>query len=250
MKLVTLSTIFFAKLAFADLDSIFQQMGNMVKANNMSIEGEIGAMMRAAIDENREFVDPILSALQPIYNYGCWCHFGAEWVHAGGKVQDTIDARCKQLINGYRCAKMDGNDRGEDCDAGNVPYVPYNYFGGAPIVSDCTNSNPGDQCAIDACIIEGQFTLDFLVDIVAGSMGNLVNANYQGAPSGTWDRDAECTVGNTPAGNRECCGSQPNRSPYSLAKGVLACCNGQTLYNVATHQCCVSGSTPVIGAAC
>jgi len=250
MKLVTLSTIFFAKLAFADLDSIFEQMGNMVKANNMSIEGEIGAMMRAAIDENREFVDPILSALQPIYNYGCWCHFGDQWVHAGGKVQDTIDARCKQLINGYRCAKMDGNDRGEDCDAGNVPYVTYNYFGGAPIVSDCTNSNPGDQCAIDACIIEGQFTLDFLVDIVAGSMGNLVNANYQGAPSGTWDRDAECTVGNTPAGDRECCGSQPNRSPYSLAKGVLACCNDQTLYNIATHQCCVSGSTPVIGAAC
>merc|ERR1712100_915445 len=172
MKLVTLSTVFFAKLAFADLDSIFEQMGNMVKANNMSIEGEMGAMMRAAIDENREFVDPILSALQPIYNYGCWCHFGAEWVHAGGKVQDTIDGRCKQLINGYRCAKMDGNARGEDCDAGTISYTTYNYFGGGDLTLDCQGSNPNNICAQDACVIEGSFTLNYLVDIVNQSMGN------------------------------------------------------------------------------
>merc|ERR1712117_886475 len=218
MKLATLSTtIFLAKLAFADLDSIFEQMGNMVKANNMSIEGEMGAMMRAAIDDNREFVDPILSALQPIYNYGCWCHFGAEWVHAGGKVQDTVDARCKQLINGYRCAKMDGNDRGEDCDAGNIAYTTYNYFGGEPIVSNCQASNPGNICAQDACVIEGQFTLDFLVDYVSGNIANTVDVQFQGAPNGVWDRDASClTAQNNQPQDRACCGAQPNRAPYSI----------------------------------
>ena len=39
--------------------------------------------------------------------YGCWCYFGSEWSHAGGAVQDEYDAICKQLITGYRCARID-----------------------------------------------------------------------------------------------------------------------------------------------
>lgn len=248
MKLITLSAVL-AKLAYADLDSIMNQMADMVKANNASVEGEMGAMMRAAINDNREFVDPILSALQPIYNYGCWCHFGAEWSHAGGQVQDTIDDRCKQLINGYRCAKMDAQDRGETCDAGNVAYTPYNYFGGEPIVSNCAGSNPGDLCAQDACVIEGQFTLDFLANIVAGTMGSLVQVNFQGAPNGAWDRDAECVTGNNAGGDRACCGVQPSRAPYSITKGIHDCCN-EVLFNIATHQCCANNNIDVIGGPC
>ena len=123
MKLIALSSL--ATLAIADMDSITTNFIAMAKANNASIEGVEGALMRAAIsgeDDDRMFVDPILAALQPIFNYGCWCHFGADWVHAGGAVQDSVDTRCKQLINGYRCAKMDGVERGEECDAGNVAY--------------------------------------------------------------------------------------------------------------------------------
>merc|ERR1712178_523216 len=117
MKLIALSTIF-AKLAYADLDSILGQFATMLKANNASIEGEVGARLRSlsSLNDNREFVDPILSQMDPIRNYGCWCHFGAEWVHAGG----------------------------EDRDAGNIAYTTYNYFGGEPIVSNCQASNPGN----------------------------------------------------------------------------------------------------------
>jgi len=252
MKLIALSSL--ATMAIADMDSITTNFIAMAKANNASIEGVEGAMMRAAItgsDDDRLFVDPILSNLQPIFNYGCWCHFGADWVHAGGAVQDSIDTRCKQLINGYRCAKMDGADRGEDCDAGNVAYTTYNYFGGEPILSNCANSNVGNQCAIDACIIEGQFTMDFLVDIVSNNMGSKTNADFQGAPLGTWDRDVECVVTNAPGGTRECCGAHPTRAPFSVTKGIHDCCNGLNLFNIATHQCCdVTFDIKLVGDAC
>lgn len=253
MKLIALSTIF-AKLAYADLDSILGQFATMLKANNASIEGEVGARLRSlsSLNDNREFVDPILSQMDPIRNYGCWCHFGAEWVHAGGQVQDSIDARCKQLINGYRCAKMDGNDRGEDCDAGNIAYTTYNYFGGEPIVSNCQASNPGNICAQDACVIEGQFTLDFLVDFVSGNIANTVDVQFQGAPNGVWDRDASClTAQNNQPQDRACCGAQPNRAPYSITVGTHDCCNGLNLFNLATHQCCMpAGTVEPVGTTC
>merc|ERR1712048_1532518 len=66
----------------------------------------------------RAFVDPIRTLMEPIYDYGCWCVFAENWHQAGGAPRDTIDERCKQLINGYRCARMDITD----CDAGNVAY--------------------------------------------------------------------------------------------------------------------------------
>merc|ERR1711879_595666 len=130
MKLAVLATLL-AGLAHADLEAIKSQMATMIRTKNATITGEFGANVRAQISDNREFVSFVFSALQPLYNYGCWCHFGREWTHAGGRVQDSVDGRCKQLINGYRCAKMDATARGEECDARTVAYVPYNWLLGA-----------------------------------------------------------------------------------------------------------------------
>jgi len=252
MKLIALSSL--ATLAIADMDSITNNFIAMAKANNASIEGVEGAMMRAAVGgegDDRMFLGPILSGLQPIFNYGCWCHFGEDWVHAGGPVQDETDARCKQLINGYRCAKMDALDRGEECDAGNVAYTPYNYFFGAPILSDCAASNPGNQCAIDACIIEGSFTVEFIDLIVTNDMSSVTQAEFQGAPLGTWDRDVECVVTKQPGGQRECCGAHPTRAPFGLSNGIKDCCNNLNLFNIANQQCCdVTFEVKEIGETC
>ena len=109
------------QLALADFDSIFGQFHQMLKANNLSIPGELGAGLRAG--GNRDFAAPILNALLPMQDYGCWCHFGEDWQKAGGQVKDEVDMRCKQLVNGYRCAKMDGIDRGDECNAGLVSYT-------------------------------------------------------------------------------------------------------------------------------
>merc|ERR1712066_348651 len=197
-------------------------MVEMVKSQNASIDGEFGAKLRSAGNE-REVVGFVYTALQPIYNYGCWCHFGDEWHRAGGRTVDSIDARCKQLINGYRCAKMDGNARNEDCNAGKVAYTPYNWMLGNDIVTDCQASNPGNICAQDACIIEGSFSVDYLPQIASNSMASIVNAQYQGANG--WDRDAECATGRQQnGGQRACCGVHPTRAPFSRARGLHDCC--------------------------
>ena len=79
---------------------------------------------------------------------------------------DGVDEECKKLANGYKCALYDGYARGEPCYAHNITYVPYNFFSGSiRLVEDCTASNidhPEDPtCAIEACMIEGSFTLAF-----------------------------------------------------------------------------------------
>ena len=106
-------------MALADMIKILEQMGTMAKANNVTVGGL--QSLRKSGPEDR-FVDPILTYMDPILNYGCWCHFGADWIHAGGKVRDDIDLRCKQLIQGYRCARMDARAQNKDCDAGNINY--------------------------------------------------------------------------------------------------------------------------------
>ena len=171
----------------ADMTNILKQMGEMVKSENLTVGGM--NLRNANLDDDRMFVNPILQYMAPILNYGCWCHFGQDWIHAGGKVRDDIDLRCKQLIQGYRCARMDNNG----CDAGNVNYTPYNFFFGQDIHDDCQSSNAGDQCAIDACVIEGSFTMHFLNDFVSGNIANLADPKFQG--SNGWDREAECAPG-------------------------------------------------------
>merc|ERR1711981_364424 len=101
---------------------------------------------------------------QPINHYGCWCYFDKDYVYGKGPVQDSIDADCKQMILAHRCAKMDSIKRGNECNPATISYIPYNLFSGEKdILKECTNSNENHvdnpMCAIDACVIEGTFTL-------------------------------------------------------------------------------------------
>ena len=117
-------------------------------------------------DPLRAFAGFIIDFLEPINNYGCWCYFGDAYVNGRGPMYDGVDEECKKLANGYKCALYDGYARGEPCYAHNITYVPYNFFSGSiRLVEDCTASNidhPEDPtCAIEACMIEGSFTLAF-----------------------------------------------------------------------------------------
>jgi len=221
-------------IALADMTKILEQMGTMAKANNVTV----GGLQSLRSSSEYRFVDPILTYMDPILDYGCWCHFGNDWIHAGGKVRDEIDQRCKQLIQGYRCARMDARAQNKDCDAGNVNYTPYNFFFGQDIHADCATANAGDDCAIDACVIEGSFTLHFLSDFVSGNIENLADPKFQAANG--WDRAAECKIRDSPRNSyHECCGEHPNRAPYSPSRGLLSCCGDSGLYQVSSHDCCV-----------
>jgi len=242
MKYCSFSLSVLASMAAADMDSILKQMAQMTTANNVSLAGL--ASLRSS--DNDRFVDPILTYMTPILDYGCWCHFGTEWIHAGGKVRDEIDQRCKQLIQGYRCARMDARAINSDCDAGSVQYTPYNFFFGQDLHLDCQASNAGNQCAIDVCVVEGSFTLHFLADFVSGDIATMANPAFQA--SNGWDRATECAVAqqNPPNADHECCGIHPNRAPYSPSRGNLACCSETAgLYQVHSHDCCTNAVSGV-----
>ena len=116
MKLIfTLSLVSLAK---ANMNNILDQLSEMTKVNNITLASSIAGYF----NDLRAFGDPIRTLMEPIYDYGCWCVFAENWHEAGGAPRDSIDERCKQLVNGYRCAKMDARAAGGDCDAGNVPY--------------------------------------------------------------------------------------------------------------------------------
>ena len=43
----------------------------------------------------------------PLFGYGCWCHYGPNSINeAGGTVKDQYDGVCKELIECYRCARL------------------------------------------------------------------------------------------------------------------------------------------------
>ena len=47
--------------------------------------------------------------------------------------------------------------------------MPYNFFNAVTdLEDDCRNNNAGDLCAIDACLIEGTFTLTFFPQFFGG----------------------------------------------------------------------------------
>lgn len=226
MKFLSTTSTLLALTANAEFGRIVEQLTIAVKSQNISLpETEAGG---------RAFVNPILNWLEPIYGYGCWCWFNEDWILAGGPVNDAIDQRCKQLINGYRCAKLDSKNRGEFCDPAVVPYMAYSLFGGGDLVSECRAAN-ADACAQDACIIEGRFSLDYLPELMSGF--NSANVAFQS--SAGFNREQECLVAATNnIQDKECCGSQPTRYPFSASRGAHGCC-GDSLYSTNVQECCM-----------
>ena len=110
---------------------------------------------------------------------------------AHGPAQDSIDEACKTLVNGYRCAELDGISRGESCQAHSVEYTPYNFFSGTTdLTEDCELENMTvSQCAVDACIIEGSFTLQFFGSFFTGGINFDSSFSHADGPQnqGTFD---------------------------------------------------------------
>ena len=58
--------------------------------------------------------------------YGCWCNFDSDKHNMAGrgrgKPMDDWDASCRVLQEGYECAAMDAEARGDDCEPWAVGY--------------------------------------------------------------------------------------------------------------------------------
>merc|ERR1712178_351991 len=110
----------------------------------------------------REFTGQIAAFLEPINGYGCWCYLDDTYrTTAHSRPVDELDNICRDLINGYKCATIDSENNEEElyCDAQQVTYVQFNFFGREEehLDEDCDFLNSDDVCAARACKIEARF---------------------------------------------------------------------------------------------
>merc|ERR1711937_52793 len=104
---------------------------------------------------------------EAINGYGCWCHFGADYVFGKSTPVDEIDTICRTLHHGYECTAMDS---AENC----LPYET-TYTGPVAIsslftslVEDCVALNPNNDCATRACMVEGHFIVSIFNLFMSG----------------------------------------------------------------------------------
>merc|ERR1711981_151725 len=189
----------------------------------------------------RAFQGNIVSAIARLDEYGCWCYFYDNVGRGKGTPVDEIDGFCKTLADGYQCAMIDGEAENDQC----VPWEKEYEAGtgaGRDRFTTCATANPGDNCAIRACSVEGIFVDNLFAFLISG-----VAIPYETYGHNDTDfdpaTDAGCPVKKgypNVSGQKECCGAYPNRFPYKTLDGARACCGSRT-YNTELLNCCGSG---------
>ena len=156
---------------------------------------------------------------------------------------DAIDELCKILHDGYECAMRDAEDEGTTCIPWEVQYDA--GIGGSPLdlEGQCRQDNPGNNCAIRACVIEGTFIANLLDVFVSGGK---IEPSHRHNNGFGFNPETECIVkknGGGPA-NKECCGQYPERFPFKTVGGDRKCCGNRT-YNSLTLKCCNQDTSTV-----
>merc|ERR1711879_525887 len=233
----------------------------LANASMKSILGNVeNYQRRMANRTNRAFQGVTASVFEPINGYGCWCYLDDQWrdenqvlinrpaILAHGKVVDNMDETCRDLINSYKCIEMDAEAEGiNDCDAQAVPYVAFGFEAGRDLEADCQADNAGDNCAINACIVEATFTFKFIDYMGFTSPSITTHEDYDAqyvhtSKGGTFDPEVSCPGIPNPVGSpKECCGdfAQLTRHPFRLQTGFTtrSCCAGEVINNEIS-QCC------------
>jgi len=247
----------------------------IASASMASLNNNVAALHRSQNSTNpRAFVGLIEQGFEPINGYGCWCYLDDTWrdanqvlinrpaILAHGQVVDGLDESCKSLINAYKCIEMDAEANGiEDCDAQSVVYNPFSYFTAQTTLEvECANTNTG-ECAVNACIAEGAFTLRYL-EYMIQTKSITEDAEYNVAhvhasrniAGGTFDPVVECPGIPNPVGSdKDCCGDHTllSRKPFRLYSGFTtrSCCAGEVINNELL-RCCANTNSIDINDSC
>lgn len=186
---------------------------------------------------DRALSDMMGPTLQNINQYGCWCYFEED--HGKGKSQpvNEVDAFCKTLHQGYDCAIIDAEEASEpECVPWEIDYLAANQGEVDVLVNLCETQNTGDNCAINACIVEGKFVADIFQAFFGGLQLDMSVKHSEG-----FDVDTSCQ---TKAGGvyseKSCCGHYPYRHPFKTYDNNRACCQTKT-YDVNVLTCCADG---------
>jgi len=238
-------------VSLASLESLQANVEKLAKSRGMESNLRVGASPRA-------FQGFIKEMFASINGYGCWCYLDAGWrngeqqqvnrasIQAHGMAVDPIDESCRDLINSYKCIEMDAEAQGDyTCDSQAVEYIPFNFFSANTDVEDeCTLQNSPNMCAVNACIVEGAFTMKYINYLFDGipSHPDFSSEYLHVSNNGTFDPAVSCPGIPNPVGSdRECCGDYASltRHPYRLYTGFTtrSCC-GVEVINNEIQQCC------------
>ena len=188
----------------------------------------------------------------------------------GGQPVHPIDAACRELAEGYDCARIDTFEEGSnECAQPYLVEYDSNVGGDGPNLLEslrkgCLDDNPEGGCAYRVCTIEAHFIANLLShfmndygtvdDSLRHSNGFNPKTMCHGRKPGTTTTAAPTTTsiivtggeGDGEDGEEEdnlpeksCCGHYPIRHPYRVDHGNRGCCGSKT-YNVNVLTCCDS----------
>ena len=199
-------------------------------------------MARSLDPTGRSTFDNMFAAflLQHIRGYGCWCYFDDQVGLGRSHPTDSIDEMCRILQYGYECVAMDH----ENCVPQDTYYDPLPSFDN--IESNCQSVNGGHgQCAVDACIVETTFVKNYFLEVGLTAASVDESKQHQNG----FSVDTNCPTKQGSVSERACCGSFPNRFPYSTLNDQRKCC-GSTTYDSEINQCCEEAGDYVIRFIC
>jgi len=173
--------------------------------------------------------------LQKIWNYGCWCNMGANLLKGIGLVIDDYDQACQNMQRCLRCAEMDADKNGYDCNPRTDDYTARMRFNGKSLLANCDEMNEGNPCGTSLCTCETQFISEVMDNLWSGAFYDSSNLHENG-----FERETSCMSGVIGQPQFECCGLYPQRFPYNVNQ--QDCCTDDVTYgksyNPATQECC------------
>lgn len=195
------------------------------------------------------------SMIASIDRYGCWCYFGSDIRFGRATPINTVDMKCKYMIEGYYCMKRDHEDGdtggSESCTPTHTVYQSATGFAmyaagdtskEQAIWDACQKLNGGgSNCESRACAVEGYFLLNIFDLFLSGdSLDPMMKHSM-----GFFDPDVSCTISSFPGtcSNKECCGEYPLRMEHRICPGEnKSCCSFHMLDND-VKDCCDSTDT-------
>lgn len=185
----------------------------------------IGKFINATVTTSFDL--PTLNKM--IQNYGCHCFPNGSRSPGGhGEAQDGTDSLCRTLARCHACVELDHNGDFNSVTADCDPEGGYKYSVDSSTGALSCGLNT-ELCKMNACECDKKFAEDLgaLWDDSAFDYGLWNNKNNALA---TLDYSTTC-VKQSGNSNDECCGTYPERRPYSSL----------------AHECCSDGSVAAIG---
>merc|ERR1712046_104075 len=138
------------------------------------------------------------------------------------------------MQHSFECAVLDN----PGCVPWEVKYASHSFNPVADeIYLPCYENNKGNDCATAACIIEANFLSNIFKAFF--QMGQRPLAQF--VHKNGFDQDQKCPYSpmkaSWSAGDKECCGTHPDRFPFMSENGLRGCCGDMT-YNSGIMECC------------